>query len=301
MLTVKQLRYFVEIVDCGSFSLAAERLFIAQSALSRQVKDMEALMGVTLLARDTRPLEATSAGRSVYQSARHILDALEDTTAQARRAARGDTGTVRLVHSSSVPLTAAVHAVLHTHLAQHPGVSVEMSQSSSEQQMRDIEQGAADLGLARAPILRRHPKVTMVPLYSEPLVVAVPAAHPLRHHKHLPLAALKDEFFVALPHAERGGLSHGVAELCRAHGFYPRSARVTSRKWSQLALVGSGFGIAVVPLSMGHIAPPGVHIVALEESDCRSEVVALYRPDSTVLVLHFVEALLQAHRNAAPS
>jgi len=58
MLTVKQLRYFVEIVDCGSFSLAAERLFIAQSALSRQVKEMESLMGVTLLARDTRPLEA---------------------------------------------------------------------------------------------------------------------------------------------------------------------------------------------------------------------------------------------------
>jgi len=292
MLTVKQLRYFVEIVDCGSFSLAAERLFIAQSALSRQVKEMESLMGVTLLARDTRPLEATPAGRSVYQSARRILDALEDTTVQARHAERGDAGTVRLVHSSSVPLTAAVHDFLHAHLARHPGVQVEVLQSSSEQQMRDIAEGSADVGLARAPILRRQAKVEMLPLWSEPLVVAVPAAHLLCARESVPLSALRDEAFVALPHAERGGLSHGVAELCRAHGFYPRSARVTSRKWSQMALVGAGFGIAVLPLSMGQGAPSGVRLVPLD--DAETSVLALYRPDSTPLVLNFVEALRQA-------
>lgn len=113
----------------------------------------------------------------------------------------------------------------------------------------------------------------------------------------MPLSALRDEAFAALPHAERGGLSHGVAELCRAHGFYPRSARVTSRKWSQMALMalmGAGFGIAVLPLSMGQGAPSGVRLVPLDGDDVETLVLALYRPDSTPLVLNFVEALRQA-------
>ncbi len=297
MLTVKQLRYFVEIVESGSFSQAAERLFIAQSALSRQVKEMEELMGVSLLARDTRPLEPTPAGRSVLQSARRILDALADTTVQARHAARGETGSVRLVHSSSVPLTTKLQAFLRDHLARHPGISVEVFQSSSEQQLRDIELGVADIGLARAPILRRNPLVEMYPLSTEPLAVAVPATHPLANAKRVAWSDLRDEAFVALPHAERGGLSHGVAELCRAHGFYPRSARVTSRKWSQLALVQAGFGIAVVPLSMGELAPTGVHLVGLDEAESQSTVLMLTRATSPPHVQQFAEVLRLAHQN----
>eukprot|EP01032_Pedospumella_encystans_P025216 gene25216-28507_t len=84
MLTHKQLRYFVDIVDAGSFSLAAERLYIAQSALSRQVKEMETQLQVPLLERGTRQLEMTPAGRSLYADARQILrdlDSLDSHTA----------------------------------------------------------------------------------------------------------------------------------------------------------------------------------------------------------------------------
>ncbi|MFS2055076.1 LysR family transcriptional regulator, partial [Variovorax sp. CT11-76] len=77
MLTHKQLRYFVDIVDAGSFSLAAERLYIAQSALSRQVKEMETQLQVPLLERGTRQLEMTPAGRSLYADARQILRDLD--------------------------------------------------------------------------------------------------------------------------------------------------------------------------------------------------------------------------------
>lgn len=124
MLTHRQLRYFVEIVDAGSFSLAAERLFIAQSALSRQVREMERELQALLLLRDTRHLEVTTAGRSLYADARRILAALEDAAARATHAQRGTEGTVQLLHSSSVPLDAPILALLCQHAAQHPGVVV---------------------------------------------------------------------------------------------------------------------------------------------------------------------------------
>lgn len=294
MLTHRQLRYFVTIVDAGSFSLAAERLFIAQSALSRQVREMERELQVPLLEREARPLEPTPAGRSLYADARRILAALEDAAAGARNAQRGTAGTLQLLHSSSVPLTAPLLALLRGQVASHPAVSVEISQAASEQQALDIDQGRADVGLARAPVLRRYPGIDYATLYEEPLLAAVPAGHRLAARTEVHPAELRGEAFVATPHLERGGLSHRVAQLCRAHGFQPAGAPVRSRKWSQLALVQGGFGIAIVPRSMAAHAPAGVHLLALAGGDCSSSVLALWRRDASALVRRFVDALLQA-------
>lgn len=294
MLTHRQLRYFVEIVDAGGFSLAAERLFIAQSALSRQVREMERELDVPLLERDARRLEMTPAGRSLYADARRILAALAAAAASATHAQRGTEGTLQLLHSSSVPLHGPILALLQRQTEQHPGVVIEVSQASSEHQALDIHEGRADVGLARAPILRRYGNVDYVPLYQEPLMVALPAGHRLTEGAVVRVADLREERFVATPHLERGGLSHGVAELCRAAGFQPLAAAVRSRKWSQLALVQGGFGIAVVPESMGRLAPDGVRLLPLEGSTATSQVLALARHDAPPLARRFADALIQA-------
>lgn len=294
MLTHRQLRYFVEIVDAGSFSQAAERLFIAQSALSRQVREMEQTLQVTLLERDARGLEMTAAGRSLYADARQILASLADAVARATHAQRGTDGTLQLLHSSSVPLTPAMLALLRQHTQQHAGVAIDISQASSEQQALDIAEGRADLGLARAPILRRRATLHYQPLYDEALVLAVPAGHALADRASASVADLRGECFVATPHPERGGLGHAVAELCRAHGFAPRAAPVRSRKWAQLSLVQGGLGIAVVPASMGALAPAGVRVLPLTGPGCSSGVLALWRVDGPPLVLRFAAALQAA-------
>ncbi len=299
MLTHRQLRYFVEIVDAGSFSLAAERLFVAQSALSRQVREMERELGVTLLERDTRHLAMTAAGRSLHGDARRILIALEGAAASAVHAQRGTEGTLQLLHSSSVPLDPRLLAVLQRHAQLHPGVSVEVAQASSEHQALEIHEGRADVGLARGPVLRRHAGVQHTPLYDERLVAVLPEGHAMAGGRQVPLSVLRGERFVATPHVERGGLSQRVAELCRAQGFQPQPALVRSRKWAQLALVQAGFGIAIVPESMGRMAPRGVRVLALRGDECTCSVLALWRHDAPALVRRFVELLRQQAPAAA--
>jgi DNA-binding transcriptional LysR family regulator len=291
MLTHRQLRYFVEIVDARSFSAAAERLFVAQSALSRQVRETESELQVTLLVRDSRHLDLTPAGQSLYDDARRILAALADAQANAVHAQRGTQGALQLLHSSSVPLAPRLLAVLRRHAEQHPGVAVEIAQASSEQQALDIHEGCSDVGLARGPILRRYADVHYDTLYEERLVLAVAQGHALAHKTDVALSVLRDERFVALPHVERGGLSHGVSELCRASGFQPQPALVRSRKWAQLALVQAGFGIAIVPESMGQMVPHGVRVIELQGDHCTSAVVALWRHDAPPLVRRFVGLL----------
>ncbi|HVR50802.1 MAG TPA: LysR substrate-binding domain-containing protein, partial [Pseudorhodoferax sp.] len=262
--------------------------------LSRQVREMERELQVPLLERDARHLAMTPAGRSLYADARRILAALEDAVAGAANAQRGTQGTLQLLHSSSVPLHGPILAQLQRHAAQQPGVVVEVSQASSEQQALEIHEGRADVGLARSPILRRYGNVHYAPLYDEPLVVALPSAHALSCQAAVRMDALRHEVFVATPHLERGGLGHRVAELCRGAGFQPAPAAVRSRKWSQLALVQGGFGIAIVPASMGRLAPDGVRVLPLQGPDCTTQVLALWRRDAPLLAQRFAEALVQA-------
>lgn len=294
MVTHKQLRYFVEIVEAGGFSLAAQRLYIAQSALSRQVREMEDALQVVLLERDARHLALTAAGRSLYEDARRILALLQDAVARAGHAQRGTEGTLKLLHSSSVPLEPCTLALLGQHVRDCPGVSIDISQASSENQALEIDEGRADVGLVRAPLLRRYAGLQYTTLREERLWAVLPPTHRLATRPSLALGELRGERFVALPHVERGGLSHRVAELCRAEGFQPLPAAVRSRKWSQLSLVEAGFGVAVVPASMARLAPAGVRTVPLDGEGCTTQVMALWRHDAPALVLRFAQALQAA-------
>lgn len=299
MISIRQLRYFVEIVEARGYTRAAERLFIAQSALSRQVKELEADLDVVLLRREAKQFELTDAGQDFYERSRKILLDLDRAVAQARTIGKGELGALRLLHSSSVPLTAPLGPTLNAALKAFQGISLEISQAPSEYQAREIEEGSADLGLARLPILRANLNLESTLLYRERLVVAVPAGHRLAQRASVEIAELRDEHFVSVPHRDRGGLSYLVAERCIAHGFYPRVARATSRKNSLLSLVNAGFGVAVVPQSMASISlAAGVSFPAVQDEDFYSEVALLRRRDAPAMVRQFVEAFIAGLREA---
>jgi len=293
MISLRQLKYFVEIVAAGSYTRASERLYIAQSALSRQIKELESDMDVVLLRRDAKQIELTQAGLAFHDKARKILDDVEYAISQARYIGKGERGEIRLLHSSSVPLSPPLGPGLNDVLQTFPGITLDISQASSELQALEIEEGRADLGLARLPILRKHPHLLTLPLYEEKLVVAVALEHRLAQRQRIDIAELQEELFVSMPHRDRGGLSYLVAERCIAHGFFPKIARATSRKASLLSLVNANFGIAIVPDSMRAIAVSGVAFIDLQEADFRSEVVLMHRRDAPTMVSEFVDAFVK--------
>ncbi|EJT84990.1 LysR family transcriptional regulator [Pseudomonas putida S11] len=179
MTSIRQLRYFVEIAECGSFSAAAERLYIAQSALSRQIKELEQQLGTPLFERTARLPRLTLAGQAFLERARRLLADLAQAERVTRDIGEGLQGSLRLNHSSTVPLTGPLLARLGGYLRDNPGVSLEIAQQSSEAQLEDIAAGRLDIGLLRLPVLRQHEGVVLHELFSEPLLLAVAAAHPL--------------------------------------------------------------------------------------------------------------------------
>ncbi|MFC5473546.1 LysR family transcriptional regulator [Paraherbaspirillum soli] len=292
MISLRQLNYFVEIVDAGSYTNAAERLYIAQSALSRQIKELETSMQVSLLQRDSRHIELTQAGQLFYERSKRILEDLADAVVQTQHVSKGEQGTIRLLHSSSVTLSAAIGSALNQLLAQFPGVSLDISRAASEHQALDIDEGRADFGLVRLPILRKFPNILVQTLFEEKLVVAVSKQHLFAQRTAIEITELREQHFVSIPHKDRGGLSYLVAELCMRHGFFPKVARATSRKSSLLNLVEANLGIAIVPESMQEVAPAGVHFLALPERKSRSAVALIYRREPPAMIGNFIEAFL---------
>ncbi|CAM4046195.1 HTH-type transcriptional regulator CatM [compost metagenome] len=288
MISTRQLRYFVEIAESGSFSAAAERLFIAQSALSRQVKELESHLDTLLFERTARQPRLTAAGQAFLPRARTLLVDLEKAERLAREVGQGVRGSLRLSHSSTVPLTGQLLARLSGYLNDNPGVSMEIAQQSSEAQLEELTAGRLELGLLRLPVLRQHEGLCVRPLFEEPLLLAVAEGHPLAEESSVCLAQLRDEPFISIPHRQRGGLSYLSAELCMGAGFFPQSARVVSRKTTQLQLIQAGFGVALLPQCMEEIAPASLRFIALADEGCRSTVALAYRRDAGALVEQFI-------------
>ena len=292
MISTRQLRYFVEIADSGSFSAAAERLFVAQSALSRQIKELEKQLQTPLFERTARQPRLTAAGEAFYPRARNLLSELLKASETATQVGNGQLGTLRLSHSSTVPMSGVLLQGINMWLERCPGVSMDIVKLSSEAQLEQIADGRLDIGLLRLPVLRQREGVRVEPLYNEQLLLAVPPNHRLaRSNEPVDLEQLKDEAFISIPHPQRGGLSYLAAELCTRAGFFPKAARVMSRKTTQLQLIQAGFGIALLPKSMQDIAPANVHFLPLADPDCLSTVALACPPTPSRLVEQFCQTL----------
>jgi DNA-binding transcriptional LysR family regulator len=291
MTSIRQLRYFVDIAECGSFTGAAENLFIAQSALSRQIKELEQHLGTPLFERTARQPRLTPAGQAFYERARRLLVELDKTERLTREIGQGLRGSLRLNHSSTVPITGLLLERMGAYLQGNAEVSLEIAQQSSEAQLQDIAEGNLDIGLLRLPVLRQHDEVEIHLLFDEPLYLAVAAHHPRAKAASVELAELSEERFISIPHGHRGGLSYQSAALCMQAGFFPRAAQVVSRKTTQLQLIQAGFGVALLPESMRALAHESVVFVPLADEGCSTSVALACARGCGEMARRFVEVM----------
>lgn len=289
---MKHLRYFVEIAEHGSFSVAAEKLFIAQSALSRQIKDLESLLGILLFERTARQPRLTPAGQAFLPRAKAILIDVENAGRLATSVGLGQRGIIRLGHASTVPLVGRVKEVLGLYLERMADVQIEVSQASSEIQLMNLVDNRSDVGLLRLPVLHRLNDIKLQTLFSEKVAVAVGPTHPLVERTSISLAELRNEPFVSIAHPKRGGLSYQSFELCARAGFSPIPAQVYSSKSTESELVHAGFGIALLPVSM--VDKSGLHAIDILDEGSESEVVLAHHERHSSLVTGFVEHFRQA-------
>ncbi|MGW3265928.1 LysR family transcriptional regulator [Streptomyces sp. NPDC001056] len=276
-MELRQLRYFVTVVEEAGFTRAAERLHLAQPGLSAQVRQLERELGQPLLDRSGRAVRPTEVGEAVLPYARAALAAVEgvrQTVQEYSGLLRGRVAIGLVPGALAHPLDLA--ALLAGFHRAHPGVEVTLTEDVSQGMLSALLGGELDLAVAGVAQECPPPGLAWEVFVDVPLVVAavpehpLPAAHP--EGEAVPSAALEGHRLIALP---RGTGTRTVLErLCAEAGFRPHVAFEAATPDALARLAARGLGVAVLP---GHGPRPGLRTVPLADPRARGRVALAWR------------------------
>jgi len=265
-MELRQLRYFVEIADQGSFTKAAETLSIAQPALTTQVQKLEVEFGAQLFLRTRRGIVLTDVGHIVHEQARRTLDAADATKRSAQLA--GDAVSSRLAVGFTrvfpfIPIAQTVRRVRR----ERPKIQVELREMWSADQKDALVSGALDVGFVHYEPGDDDRDLAIVPVAEETLTAVIPDGHRLASRRQIALSELAKDDFV-LPAATSIGetLRDEAREAFLRAGFRPRVVQESSDVRILLGLVSAGLGVSLLSSSSRDFKIRGVHYVSIVPS-----------------------------------
>src|SRR4051794_14590822 len=247
-MELRHLRYFTAVAEELHFRRAAERLHVAQPAVSEQVRKLEQELGVRLFDRTQRRVSLTTAGGAMLEEARRVLRAA-DVAMQAARSA-GDTATMPL-RIGYVPdaLPSVVPRALRRLVASAPRVQVELETGAALRLIEDLRSRRLDAVVVSLPAPANGLRVMR--LGDEHAVAVLPVVHPLALGPAVVLERLAPERLVVLPAATNPAFRNAVVGMCRDAGLAPTLVEIAQPRVENVLLaVAAGAGPALLPASV---------------------------------------------------
>ncbi|MFK0046298.1 LysR family transcriptional regulator [Streptomyces sp. NPDC090741] len=230
-MELRQLRYFVTVAEELHFGRAADRLHIVQSAVSQQVQRLERELGADLFDRSPRHVRLTGAGERLLPEARAVLAAAE----RARAAVREQVG-LRL--GTSTGLGEHLDRLLGGLAVLAPDTSVQLVSAPTHDRLEQVADGRLDAAFVRS--LEPAPGVRILPLWKDPLVAVLPAAHPLARETELAISDLAGLRLCITARRNNPALVDLVVGACHSAGFEPLPGPVSGSLQNTLATIGAG-------------------------------------------------------------
>ncbi|MEY9871359.1 DNA-binding transcriptional LysR family regulator [Streptacidiphilus sp. MAP12-33] len=250
------LRSFAAVAQHGNLTRAAERIFVSQPALTKQIRQLEALVGVPLFTRSRGGMALTEAGLALAERVPGLLDTWDGARREARAAADRAERVLRVGFLGS-GADEATPRIVAEFGRRRPGWRVRMRQAS----WADPSAGLADGEVAVALVLLPFPgqeRWQVRVLFTEPRWIALPQAHRLADREEIAFAELWDDPFVAAP-AESGGWRDFWLGTDEREGAPVRVGAVTELPDDWLSAIANGDGVALAPASAARFyARPGV-------------------------------------------
>jgi DNA-binding transcriptional LysR family regulator len=240
---LNQLRTFRVIAETLNFTRAAERLNLTQSAVSHQIKALEAELGEPLFIRSKRGVKLSEAGQLVLDDVVRLLDQAEALRERVSRRARSLSGHVRAAAATQ----AFVHLfapLFEAFMRAHPGVDLAFRTTvSTDQTVNDILNGNADVGFASLPVY--SPALRVTQLFEDELVLVVAPGHPLGQRDEVDLAMVVRERFILF---ERGAsIRRAADEFFTRAGVQPELALESNDTYFIKLMVERGMGVSLLP------------------------------------------------------
>ena len=290
-MEIRHLRYFLVLAEELHFNRAAERLHIAQPALSQQVRQLEKELNVELFTRTTRKVELTLAGASLKKHALEILSNVESVKDLVARVATGETGrlTLGFTGSATYDLLPRIARAVREKIS---GVSLVLrGEMATASQIEALRSNAIDIGFLRPPISEEfHQRVVR----TDYLSLLMPASHPLAGEESIDLAHMADESFIQYSPSADPATFTIVSSAYQQAGFEAIVHQEVDATSVMVSLVAAGLGMALVPNSVSHVRVDGAVIRPLSSPIIPMNLVAAWRIGNDLpAISRFIEILDQ--------
>ncbi|AQH03027.1 LysR family transcriptional regulator [Burkholderia sp. KK1] len=276
-IDIHHIRAFLAVADALQFNVAADRMHMTQPALSRIIKALEESVGAALLARTTRRVELTDAGRVFAEHCQLALAHIDQAVSLARRAEAGNVGHLRIAYMDFA-INGALPALIEAFGKKFPSINIDLVHMPSTVQKQAMLDSTIDVGFMIGPFAA--PGVQTRVFGREQMVALLPTAHPLTQKKTLKLTDLADERFVlGTPHSWEA-FRHHFFSICHRAGFAPTIAQEASTSDGIIGLVAANTGVSVYPECIRNIQRSGLCIRPLTDRDTAIDMVVCWRGDT---------------------
>jgi LysR family transcriptional regulator, benzoate and cis,cis-muconate-responsive activator of ben and cat genes len=277
-LELRHLRYFLAVARELHFGRAARRLGIAQPPLSQQIAALERVLGARLFDRNSKQVRLTAAGNALLDESVRILSLSERLPGVVDAATRGHTGVLSVGFSASASL-GLVPPVFREFRRRFPAVRIVLREGTSVDHLSDVEAGVLDVAVIRGPIAR--PALAVETLRREPMMLALPADHPLTAKAKVEWSDLAEYDFVMFPRTAAPPLFDAIVAQCSRARFAPKIVHEAT-EWSTVsALIAAGAGLGFAPESVSRFPVEEITFRAVAGGTAIAEIIAASRRDNT--------------------
>ena len=298
-MELRYLRYFIAVAEDLSFSRAAERLHVDQSALSRRVQDLESELNVPLFTRTRHRVQLTSAGKAFLEEARRLMSDTANAIETARRAARGEVGRLDIGYIGALS-DVLIPRLLRKFRDRFPQVALTLQHLRPASQIAALLSGRIHLGFVGLPDPEYETQLAFEVFRRDPMQIALPSGHPLLARKQFSLANFAKEKFVFLTRSGSPHYHDWMMKMCHEAGFHPQVVQEVEHRQTATELVAAGYGVALFPATAQHWIQEDVVFRPLKGTPLYEHSIAWRRGDEAPAIHAFL-SLLKEEVGSKPS
>ncbi|MGB0524888.1 MAG: LysR family transcriptional regulator [Flammeovirgaceae bacterium] len=290
-LELRHFTYFLAVAEELHFRKAAERLFISQPGLSRQIRQMEEILKAELFIRNKRNVALTAAGKFLYHEIKFIFNHIEFVEKQVGLIEKGLDGEIRLGFLGSA-MQAVIPNLLMEINQRYPKIRSSLEEMSNYDQLKAIQQDNLDLGFVRLEHLPNG--LLMKPVYKDSFSLVLPASHWLTQENFTGVDQVSEENFILFSVDYSSTYYYKIVSICEDKGFRPKVSHKSVHAQTIFKLVEIGLGVAIVPTALQHGYNLGVKFIEIRNIRQEAVLSVVWKADNRNPVLHQVIDLIEA-------
>lgn len=273
-LELRHLRYFRQVAKELNFRKAAEKLFITQPGLSRQINQLESSIDAQLFVRDKRNVHLTAAGKYLLKETELVFNHLSKAVRNTSHIHHGDSGMVSIGFVGSA-MQVVIPQLLSQLAVEHPGIHTTLTELSNQQQIDAILADALDIGFIR--YMKTPKTIELQAMQEDTFSLVLPENHSINNDNFQNIGQLIDDNFILFSPEYSPGYYEKVMSIFDDHGFSPRVSHESVHANTIFRLVEHGLGIGVVPTSLTSGFNLKIRFIELNEIPQRTVLSAIWK------------------------